>query len=68
MAIHPFANGNGRCMRLLADLYLETCGAPAFSWGHATTEAAGATREVYLIALRTADAGDIGPLMHFARS
>jgi fido (protein-threonine AMPylation protein) len=25
VSVHPFTNGNGRCTRLLADLYLATC-------------------------------------------
>src|SRR5690606_31929350 len=31
--VHPFPNGNGRCTRLLADLYLLTIGEPSFTWG-----------------------------------
>ena len=31
--IHPFANGNGRHARLMADLLIGRLGQPAFSWG-----------------------------------
>jgi len=32
-AVHPFRNGNGRCTRLVADLYLVSIEQPAFTWG-----------------------------------
>jgi Fic-DOC domain mobile mystery protein B len=67
--IHPFANGNGRHARLIADLLALRIGSQPFQWGGgANLEASGATRDSYLKALRAADAGDISPLARFARS
>lgn len=34
VVVHPFANGNGRCTRLIADLYLQSVGAPTVYVGH----------------------------------
>ena len=67
VAVHPFPNGNGRCTRLFADLYLETSGGAPFTWGGASLEAPPAARAEYLAALHHADAGDFGPLVSFAR-
>lgn len=66
VGIHCFANGNGRHSRLLADSLAKALGADPFSWG-AGTEAVHA-RKAYITALRSADNGDIGPLLAFARS
>ncbi len=68
VAIHPFANGNGRLSRLLADLLLVKQGASRFSWGGAALEAEGDVRSRYIAALRAADAKNIGPLLAFVRS
>ena len=65
VSIHLFSNGNGRHSRLMADLLAESLGERRFDWGIALGPAA---REHYLRALRAADAGDIGPFLHFARS
>jgi Fic-DOC domain mobile mystery protein B len=68
VTIHPFPNGNGRHSRVVADYLVRALGQPVFSWGaeHETTTAA--LRATYLAALRAADAGEIGPLLTFARS
>jgi Fic-DOC domain mobile mystery protein B len=67
--IHPFPNGNGRCTRLVADLYLTSINHPAFSWGSDTLDRDGATRSRYLAALVHAINTDhFGPLVDFARS
>ena len=66
--IHPFPNGNGRHARLAADLLLVARGHPRFSWGRDNLVDAGETRDAYLMALRTADKHDIGPLLEFVRS
>ncbi|MDP9900722.1 mobile mystery protein B [Variovorax ginsengisoli] len=67
--IHPFANGNGRHSRLMADILGQRLGCPAFTWG------AGVdlfkpriARQQYPEALRAADRGNIAPLLAFARS
>lgn len=66
--VHPFANGNGRHARLMADAFLEANGRPPFTWGSGSLLVDGATREAYIEALRQADGGDYGPLMAFVRS
>jgi Fic-DOC domain mobile mystery protein B len=66
--IHPFANGNGRHSRLMADLLIEQLGGPAFSWGGHNLTNPTETRRSYIRALKAADAGDIAPLLGFARS
>lgn len=68
VAIHPFANGNGRLSRTIADLLLVQQGAQRFSWGAADLVAAGDVRERYIAALRAADGRDYGPLLAFVRS
>lgn len=66
--IHPFPNGNGRHARLIADILLIKLGRPAFSWGSANLVKEGDARTKYLEAIRTADNGDIQPLLTFVRS
>jgi Fic-DOC domain mobile mystery protein B len=66
--IHPFANGNGRHARLLADVLASKQGRPAFSWGAGELARAGDFRAAYIEALRAADRNDIRPLLRFARS
>jgi Fic-DOC domain mobile mystery protein B len=68
VAIHPFANGNGRLSRTAADLLLAQHGAKRFSWGAGNLVADGEVRQRYLAALRAADARDYGPLLAFVRS
>ena len=69
VSVHPFPNGNGRCTRLLADLYLLSIGNHAFTWGAGgRLEEAGDERRRYLDALFAADNEDYEPLVKFARS
>ncbi|MDT3737296.1 MAG: mobile mystery protein B [Denitratisoma sp.] len=68
VAIHPFANGNGRLSRTMADLLLVQHGEPRFSWGAGNLVADGEVRQRYLAALRAADGKDYGPLLAFVRS
>lgn len=63
--VHPFANGNGRCARVLTDLFLQRHGAAVFSWGPAPHGRE--VRKQYLAAIRQADAGDFAPLLQFVR-
>src|SRR6266567_8298122 len=65
---HPFPNGNGRHARLIADVLAMKLGRPAFTWGAADLVNQGKARARYLDAIRTADNGDIQPLIAFARS
>lgn len=68
VVVHPFPNGNGRCTRLMADLYLASIKARGFDWGGgAQLEAEGTVRQAYLDALRAADRDDFEPLITFAR-
>jgi Fic-DOC domain mobile mystery protein B len=66
--IHPFANGNGRHARIMADAVVQRQGRPAFTWGGADMVEAGDFRKSYIDALRAADASDLGPILQFARS
>ncbi len=66
--IHPFANGNGRHARLMADVLAQRQNRPVFTWGGADLASAGDFRRRYIDALQAADAHDIGPLLAFARS
>jgi Fic-DOC domain mobile mystery protein B len=66
--IHPFANGNGRHARLMADLLIMQGGGKRFSWGSENLADPGVTRRQYIEALRAADRRDFGPLLAFARS
>jgi Fic-DOC domain mobile mystery protein B len=65
--IHPFANGNGRHARLMADVLAQRQERPVFSWGGENLAREGNFRQRYIDALQTADGGDIGPLLAFAR-
>jgi Fic-DOC domain mobile mystery protein B len=66
--IHPFPNGNGRHARLIADMLAVQLGCSRFEWGRADLQALGGVRDRYISALKSADAGDIKPLLKFARS
>jgi len=67
--IHPFANGNGRHSRLMADILSARLGCAAFTWGAGVDLVQpGVARQQYLTALRAADRGVISPLLAFARS
>ncbi|MEX2013942.1 MAG: mobile mystery protein B [Parcubacteria group bacterium] len=68
VSIHPFANGNGRHSRLIADILASHgLGRPPFTWGSVNLTAKGAARSAYLRALRQADENNYGELMRFAR-
>jgi Fic-DOC domain mobile mystery protein B len=66
--IHPFANGNGRHARLIADLLIMRLGGERFSWGRVSLREAGVARQRYIAALHAADNHDIGPLLAFSRA
>lgn len=70
--VHPFPNGNGRCTRLIADLYLQSVGSQPFSWASGRLDGrAAAQRDVrrdYIAALDAAPTDDCIALVTFARS
>lgn len=66
--IHPFANGNGRHARMMADLVLRRLGRPALSWGGGSLKQISEVRRAYVAALRRADREDYDALIAFARS
>ena len=68
VSAHPFPNGNGRCTRLIADLYLMSVGATPFSWGAGSLDLLGHARTVYIAALERAEADGCASLVAFARS
>lgn len=68
VAIHPFANGNGRHARLMADLLIERLGGATFTWGSGTLRETGELRDTYIAALQAADNHDVTLLLAFARS
>jgi Fic-DOC domain mobile mystery protein B len=67
VAIHLFPNGNGRHSRLMADILIKVLDdSQTFTWGRNTLRK-GEDRKVYINALRSADNGDITPLIDFAQ-
>lgn len=69
VSIHPFANGNGRHARLMADLLLvHILGRPRFTWGRENLVQASDCRLRYIAALQAADRHDYRPLLAFVRS
>jgi Fic-DOC domain mobile mystery protein B len=67
--IHPFANGNGRHSRLMADIIIEKLlGGKLFSWGGVNLSGSSLERTKYIDSIKLADIGDIQPLVKFARS
>jgi Fic-DOC domain mobile mystery protein B len=69
--IHPFANGNGRHARMIADVVAAKHGRAEFTWGAGKDLVAqGDARTRYLAALRTLDVNenDVKSLLEFARS
>ncbi|HJZ65023.1 MAG TPA: mobile mystery protein B [Candidatus Acidoferrum sp.] len=69
--IHPFATGNGRHARMIADVAAVKYGQAEFTWGAGKDlVAAGDARTRYLAALRALDTDEnvLKPLLDFARS
>jgi len=68
VTIHPFANGNGRHSRLMADVLInKVFGKSYFTWGSQSLVREGEARTKYLAALRDADQNDYELLIKFAR-
>jgi len=69
VSIHPFANGNGRHARLMADLLLvHLLKQPRFTWGSEILGQEGDCRKRYINALQAADRRDYHLLLEFVRS
>lgn len=69
VAIHPFANGNGRHARMMTDIILLSQGKESFTWGRQKDLAeTSPIRKQYIDALRAADKKDYTLLMQFVRS
>ncbi len=69
VSIHCFSNGNGRHSRLMADIIMESIfGENIFSWHHSDMVKADETRKIYIKALKSADNGNIKPLLEFAQN
>ena len=68
VSIHPFANGNGRHSRLMADVLInKVFNKSYFTWGSVNLTKEGEARNKYLAALRLADQNDYSALLKFAR-
>lgn len=67
VAIHCFPNGNGRHARMMADAFLREQGIQPFAWGYRDLTKKTDIRELYLMALREADRGNISKLLEFVR-
>jgi len=63
--IHPFANGNGRCTRLLADVVVRRLKADDLTWGSVSLVETGEARAAYVAALKDADGHNLEPLIAF---
>lgn len=68
VSIHPFPNGNGRHARLMTDALIRQLGAETLTWGSGSIDDRGDVRNRYIRAMRSADLGDIAPLLAFVRS
>ncbi len=68
VSIHPFANGNGRHSRLMADVLVNKVFRKSyFTWGSVNLTKPGEARSEYLKALKAADNNDYQQLISFAR-
>ena len=69
VTIRPFPNGNGRCTRLIADMYLVSIDEPMFTWGSRSIDVDGDARKRYIDALvKASNEDDYDDLLAFARS
>ncbi len=69
VAIRCFPNGHGRHSRLMADIIIESVfKQDVFTWNNSNMVKPDETRKNYIKAIHRADAGDIGPLLEFARN
>ena len=66
--IHPFANGNGRHARMMADVLVAQLEQPRFTWGSKNLVSDEQTRKQYIKALKSADKHDYRLLSEFVRT
>jgi fido (protein-threonine AMPylation protein) len=62
VAIHPFANGNGRWSRMLANIWLKLHGSPLTVWPEESVADVSVILDEYLNAVKAADTMDFAPL------
>jgi Fic-DOC domain mobile mystery protein B len=68
VTVHPFPNGNGRCTRLIADLYLMSIELEPFTWGPVSLDTEGSQRAAYIAALvKASTTSNFADLIRFAR-
>lgn len=68
VAIHAFANGNGRHARLMTEVIQTVHGATPFTWGSSDLNGSESeARKDYLAALKEADNGHYNQLIKFVR-
>jgi Fic-DOC domain mobile mystery protein B len=65
--IHPFANGNGRWSRMLANIWLRLHKHPITRWPTDLHGAASTIRKEYIAALKLADEGHLDSLIELHR-
>lgn len=66
--IHPFLGGNGRWARLMAEIWLRQHFHPGIEWPEGKLSARSSpVRQEYIAALRTANTGDLDPLIELHR-
>ena len=65
--IHPFPNGNGRTSRIFIEYFERIHDRPVTSWMISLKDFPQKRRDLYIKALRKADAGDYGELIEFMK-
>jgi Fic-DOC domain mobile mystery protein B len=65
--IHPFANGNGRWSRMLANIWLRLHKHSITKWPDELHGATSTIRNQYIDAIQRADNGDLDPLIRLHR-
>ncbi len=68
-SIHPFANGNGRHSRIMADIIIQHIfKRELFSWNKTNLHELSSSRTEYINAMKLADQGNVLRLLGFARN
>jgi Fic family protein len=65
--IHPFAGGNGRWSRMLANIWLRLHKHPITRWPNELHGGASLIRKQYIAAIQLADHGDLDSLIELHR-